>query len=284
MHGFFFFAHLLWYHPDGRVNDSPEPCCSTMPLWERRVKVSSKEPLLRNDKIRLPCLMVQFRSTWKLIGLVFIVSTVLIGAGLFIHFWKGIPISDLTRDLVSIFHGSGAHIYTGVLSQIGIFFWSAAAAICLFSATILSRNPDILKIKRFLAFSGLFTLLLGFDDAFLLHEIFFPYVFGISEEAVLASYAGIILFYLIRYYSIIIKTEYFLLGIALFFFGLSIPLDMFTSPLDSDSFEVEEDLDLVGLVSWIEYFYSTAAFAIYQDIAHQRTESGDISAALSCPP
>ena len=158
-----------------------------------------------------------------MIGLILAVSAVLFGVVLLLHFWKGIPIGRLTRDPVSI---SKLPIYTGFLSQIGIIFWSASAAISLFSAKVLSRHPDTLRIKPFLFVSGLLTMLLALDDVFLLHEEFFPYL-GVPQNLVFVSYAGFLLFYLIRFYSIILKTEYILLGMALVFFGISITIDVF---------------------------------------------------------
>ena len=144
-------------------------------------------------------LLARLRSSWPMIGLVLGVSAVLTGLAVLLHFWKGIPFGDLTRNPTAI---AGALPYTGFLSQIGNCFWSATAAICLFGAKVVSRHPDSLKIKRFLFVSGLLTLLLGLDDIFLLHEEFFPWL-GVPEVLVFASYAAGVLFYLVRFYSTI---------------------------------------------------------------------------------
>ncbi|NJR49600.1 MAG: hypothetical protein HC780_08505 [Leptolyngbyaceae cyanobacterium CSU_1_3] len=169
--------------------------------------------------MKLPRLIRQLGSSWLAIGLILVVSTILIGAVWFLHVWKGIPIGNLTRDPHIIV---SAPLYTGFLSQIGIFFWSASAAICILTAKLLSRRPEDLKIKRFLIVSGILTLVLGFDDAFLLHEGISPYL-GISEKAIFASYGGFVLFYILRFYSIILKTEYVLLGLALSFLDFRSP-------------------------------------------------------------
>ena len=203
--------------------------------------------------------LARFRLSWPMIVLILAVSAVLVGVVLLLHFWKGIPIGRLTRDPTAIV---GVPLYTGFLSQIGIFFWSASTAVCIFSAKVLSRHPDSLEIKRFLFVSGLLTLVLGLDDVFLLHEDFFP-SFGVPEKVVFVSYAGIVLFYLVRFYSIILNTNYILLGMALVFFGVSITLDLFSH----GSYLFEDGAKLVGIVSWLSYFFHVGAYAVYRDAA-----------------
>lgn len=220
-------------------------------------------------------LIAQFRSNWQIIGLIIIVSAVLVGTVLFLHFWKGVPIGNLTRDPNTV---ASAPLYTGFFSQIGVFLWSASAAVCIFGANALSKHPHILKIKRFLIISGILTLVLGFDDAFLLHESFFPH-FGVPEETVLASYAGFVLFYLVKSYSVILNTEYILLGMALGFFGISCALDLI-NPQGIDPYLFEDSAKLAGIVSWLAYFFRSATFAIYHDTAQQGAPPDGNSAAL----
>lgn len=217
----------------------------------------------------------QFRSSWPTISLILAVSAVLVGVVLLLHLWKGVPISHLTRDPTAII---GVPFYTGFLSQIGIFFWSASAAVCMFNAKVLSRHSESLKIKRFLFVSGLLTLVLGLDDVFLLHEEFFPY-FGVPEIVVFVSYAGFVLLYFVRFYSIILKTEYILLWMALVFFGVSSTLDLF-NPLNVDSLLFEDGAKLVGIVSWLSYFFRAGASTVYyhaaqHGAAHDACERGE---------
>ncbi|WP_156819983.1 hypothetical protein [Synechococcus sp. PCC 7336] len=197
------------------------------------------------------------RSSWRTIGLVLAVSAVPIGVVLLLHFWQGIPIGSLTRDPTAILE---APLYTGFLSQIGLLLWSASAAVCMLSAKLLSGRADSLKINRFLFVSGLLTLVLGLDDVFLLHEGFFPSI-GVPEKAVFVSYAGFLLFYLVKFYPVIWQTEYILLGMALVFFGVSSTLDLLL-PSDLDLYLFEDGAKLVGIVSWLSYFSSTATFAV----------------------
>ncbi len=224
-----------------------------------------------------PSAFAQLRSSRSMIALILIVSAFLIGIIVLLSLLEGIPISKLTQDPTAIV---GAPIYTGFLSQIGIFFWSGSAAICMFSAKVIPRDSGNVMVKRFFFVSGLLTLLLGFDDVFLLHEAFFPYI-GFPEKALIVSYAGLILLYLALFFSIILKTEYVLLGMSLFFFGISIALDLI-NPRGIDPFLFEDGAKLVGIVSWLTYFYRSAVSTVCQNVAQQGTAPDDNSAALHC--
>ena len=209
----------------------------------------------------IPVPVARFRSSWPAIGSILAVSAGLIGVALFIHFWKGVPIGSLTRDPATV---ADVPIFTGFLSQAGIFFWSASAAICLFSAKVLAIQPDRLGFKRFLLVSGLLTLVLGLDDVFLLHEVFFPH-FGVPENLVYVGYAGFVFFYLLGFRSIILETEYALLGMALGWFGLSVILDVLDPPaLGQYIFLVEDGAKLVGVVTWLAYYFRVGACAVQQ--------------------
>lgn len=203
----------------------------------------------------------QFRSGGRLMGLILAVSAVPLGTGLLLHYGVGVPFGELTRDPVAI---AGDPPYTGFLSQIGIFCWAAAAAICLFSAQAVSR-VSARQPKEFLMVSGILSLALGLDDVFLIHEMFFPY-FGILQNAIVLGYAGVFLFYIIRFYALILKTEYLVLGMAFVFFGLSASLD-WLHPHGIDPYFWEDGAKLVGIISWLAYFFRTGADAIHQNVA-----------------
>lgn len=149
--------------------------------------------------------------------------------------------------------------------------WYASAAICLFSARVLSTQTGNLKIKPFLLVSGLLALILGLDDAFLLHEEVIPRFLGVPEEAVYVIYVGFVLFYLVIFYPVIRKTEYVLLIMAFVFFGVSVSLDFFEPP-GIDPFLFEDAAKLVGLVSWLAYFFRTSALSLFDNVVQQDDE------------
>ena len=103
-------------------------------------------------------------------------------------------------------------------------------------------------------------MLLGLDDIFLLHESVFPYL-GIHEKVVYATYAGLVLFYLVKFYPTILKTEYILLVMALGFFALSVIFDKSSIP-GIDPYLLEDGVKIAGIVSWMFYFYSVGTVAI----------------------
>jgi hypothetical protein len=189
--------------------------------------------------------------------LIFAVSALFIGLAWVLHIWKGIPLSSLTCDPIAIID---APLYIGFLSQIGIFFWAASAAVCLFGAQTLSGNQNKREFKHFLFVSGLFSLFLGFDDIFLIHVQLFRYL-GVSEIVVFTVYAGALLAYLVRFRTIILKTEYILLGAALLFFSVSIGFDLlFYLGLDETIFE--DGAKLVGIITWLAYFFRSAGLPL----------------------
>ena len=198
---------------------------------------------------------MQLRSILPAIRLILVVSAMSIGSVLILHLWKGVRIDQLTRDPAAI---TGTRPYIGFLSNIGIFFWSATSTVCFFGAALMAKQRNSLALKRFLRASGLLTLFLGLDDAFLLHEDLLPHHVGIWEPLTYVGYAGLGLFYLVRFYSVILDTEYLLLMLALFLLGISVSLDVVWDrhiiALPSRIvFLVEDGAKFTGIVSWLVY-------------------------------
>ncbi|WP_222843715.1 hypothetical protein [Flagellimonas flava] len=199
----------------------------------------------------------QVQSNRLKILTILLISIFLISPVVLLHAWKEVPIANLTRDIAST---AKVPIYTGFFSQLGIFFWIAASTLCIFGANMDLKRHEILGFKRFLYLSGLLTLLLCFDDVFLMHEVLYPFL-GIPEKAVYVIYALIIIFWIVNFYSVIVKTDYILLLMAFFFFGLSVILDVFPIPY-LNPYLFEDGFKMVGIVSWFFYFYGNATIAV----------------------
>lgn len=180
-------------------------------------------------------------------------SGLLIGFVLILHNYNNIPIGELTRDPIAVVE---APIYTGFFSQAGIFFWAASATVSLFCAMLLYGQKREPTLQKFYFFSGLFVLLLGLDDIFLLHEVVFPMI-GISEKAILSMYLIIALSYAIGFVKIILQTDYVLLFIAAFFFGISVILDV-TNISGLDPYLWEDGAKMTGIISWFGYLACSA--------------------------
>jgi hypothetical protein len=165
---------------------------------------------------------------------------------------RHIAISSLTRDMAAI---ANVHPLTGVVSNVGILLWCAAAAICLFSSSLL-RQKGAQPEARFLLWAGLMTTGLLVDDFFLFHEYLAPVHFGFNEKAVHASYVCVTVVYLLRHRHLILETRYWRLAVALVLFAGSILLDA----ADAHGWWVlaEDGCKLLGITSWMGYHAGTA--------------------------
>ncbi|WP_407279229.1 hypothetical protein U5817_24915 [Aromatoleum evansii] len=199
----------------------------------------------------------QLRSRFPAIALIAAASAVPIGIVLMLRVWKGVPIHLLTSDVTSI---AGVPAYTGFLSQLGIFVWAGAAAICFFCARLLAARSDAQEERRFLFVSGLLTVVLAFDDLFLLHEEFFPSL-GIPEKGVFVAYAAFVLFHLVSFRRLILRTDYILLAIAFAAFAVSAGLDL-ANPAGINPYLYEDSAKFVGVVSWLGYFFRAGSGAL----------------------
>ena len=212
-------------------------------------------------------LSIKFKESWSPIGLIFVISGLLIGSALLLHFWQGVSFRSLTRDVTAL---AGLPIYYGFLSQIGIVFWAGTATVCLFGFRLCSSAVGYRSSKRFLLASALLTTLLGVDDLFLFHEVILPKYLGIPEAITFGIYGSLIALYFLRFYIVILRTNYIPLAVSLFFFLISILIDTGALSLAA-SYEglCEDSAKLVGIVSWLVYYFGASRY-----IAN-RTNSAD---------
>jgi hypothetical protein len=174
--------------------------------------------------------------------------------------WLDIRSAVLMRDPVAVFEGPW---YTGALSQLGILVWAAAAAYCVLAASLLMG-----RARWFFIASAALTLLLGLDDAFVLHERVFPDYLGLDEIFVYGIYLGLTITYLLVFIRQILFTEYPLLAMAFGFFGLSIIMDV-ANLHGPGSFLLEDGAKFMGIVSMAIYYFRTAAHGLVQGIGER---------------
>jgi hypothetical protein len=169
----------------------------------------------------------------------------------------GVPVEDLTRDPAAVVN---IPYYVGLLSNWGVMLWSAAAAVCLFSAWVLRGKQG--TATSWLLASGMITLLLAVDDMFMLHEDVFPNVFGIHEKVVYAIYGILGFFYILYFLPEILKRRFVILAAACFFLGLSVLSDSigrwFYVPT-----ALEDSFKYIAIVLWLVFFIKSA----YDEIA-----------------
>ncbi len=225
-------------------------------------------------------LYTQLRTVFPILVKLYTPIVILLFLVVFISFKTGIPIKKFTMDPAEI---AEINPFMGAVSNIGILFWCASASICFFSFALLQKTRIRGNFSAFFQFSGFITSILLLDDLFLFHErhhlnsreIIFPNSPApfIAENASYFSYIIIVLFYLIRFRKIIIKTDFVLLFLAFLFFGASIIIDSFPIPVfDIDLFE--DVFKLFGIVSWFGYFVIVCFQVVKQGIL-QKTENND---------
>ncbi len=170
-----------------------------------------------------------------------------------------VPISYLTQDPTVV---AKVPAYIGFFSNIGVLFWCATTAICLFTYAVLRENSNTSQSTLFFLFAGLINLILLFDDLFLGHEYLFPRFLRMPEEVVFAGYALVILLFLIKFWKFILKTEFLALFLAFGFFGLSIFVDILPEHLLPNHHIFEDGSKLLGGIGWFIYFVRTSFIRI----------------------
>ena len=212
---------------------------------------SKSKPVIMHVKSLWHC---QVKPLNPLLAYIYIPAIVALLALTLASQLAGIPISYFTRDPSAIM---GVPFYIGLLSNLGILLWCSSGAICLFSFIVFRGVVKNTKFASFFLFSGVLTIILLFDDFFLIHESVFPDYLNISEKLFYAGYVPTLLTYLVRFRKIILKTEFMLLLLALSFFGLSIFIDLFQQvfylikPNLADL--IEDGSKLLGIISWCTY-------------------------------
>lgn len=199
----------------------------------------------------------QISRLWPVVLVTLLISVVVVFGVYGVSVALDVSPTILSRDPASV---TGSPVYIGMLSTFGIMLWSGAATICLFGAAIARPGKPGRANRVFLLASGVLTLLLGLDDAFLLHEEILP-ARGIPEPAVYSSYVALTGAYLL-FFCRILSTDYLILAAALFFLGLSFVTDIF--PLFRLPPFVEDSLKFIGIAFWLVYFARMVVQAVDQ--------------------
>lgn len=192
-----------------------------------------------------------------LIILVPSIVVLLVMALVSVFFQVKIPV--LTRDTTAI---AKIHPLSGMLSNLGILLWCAAALISGFVAYVL-RNIKTQDTFWFLFFSALLSAYLLLDDLFLFHEKIAPVYLGLPEKMVIGILGIAVLSYLIAFRRIILRTNFGVLLLALGFLATSVVIDSFfellwTSQLDNWAYFFEDGTKWLGIASWCGYYVHTS--------------------------
>ena len=185
-----------------------------------------------------------------------------------------VPFEQLTRDPLMVAGecarfqdelaaaGKCGTIYFGAVSNLGILIWCSAAVVCMFAAAQLYQRRQDMKSVRFMAYAGLFTAFLMFDDLFLAHERVFPILLGIPDLVTYGLYGLIALVYFGLFWKVILRHDVLLLAIGLLALGTSVAVDILVPMFGSNEHSatqfkgtlshwvIEDGSKFVGISAW----------------------------------
>ena len=196
--------------------------------------------------------MIKFPS--KLFYISILPSAILYLAILYISNIYNIKLNLVVRDLAQT---CGFPIGVGMISNIGILLWGAAASICLFTTFSESINRES---SRLLLLGGIFSSLLCVDDLFLLHDRY------IGPDFLNLTYLAISIFLLVRFRRILKIIGLFNLIISILFLGLSIFFDGVIQQVFNQSYQltqlIEEGFKFIGITCWLNFWCKASSYAL----------------------
>lgn len=194
----------------------------------------------------------------KEIGAIFSVALFILMAIVGIGSEFNIPMDHLTGDPTAV---AGIHPLTGVLSNLGIVLWCAAATACGLGARLVFRKLEK-EIFLFLFCSFLLTSFLMLDDLFQFHEDLSSTI-GLNQKVVYLVLGASVAAYLVRFRNVLLQTQIFPLLLAFNFLVISIIADTIVYKLFGDEmgqllYFIEDGAKWIGIVFWCYYFVITS--------------------------
>lgn len=164
---------------------------------------------------------------------------------------EGFHIVEILRDPAQ---QTGASSFIGFLSNIGVWLWVSAAAICFFSV-LTGKFVSGSRYRELLFLTGALSLMLAIDDFFMIHDRY------IDQKICYLVYAVFALSLLFRHYRTIIEIDGLAFLTAGFLLAMSIFTD-FTQNINPIGYRVaqvfEEAFKFTGAATWL-YFNCIAA-------------------------
>jgi len=196
--------------------------------------------------------MIKFPSKFFYISI--LPSAILYLTILYISNIYNIKLNLVVRDLAQT---CGYPIGVGMISNIGILLWGAAASICLFTTFSEGINRES---SRLLLLGGIFSSLLCIDDFFLLHDRY------IGPDFLNLTYLSISIFLLVRFQRILKNIGLFNLIISILFLGLSIFFDGVIQQVFNQSYQltqlIEEGFKFIGITCWLNFWCKASSYAL----------------------
>lgn len=205
------------------------------------------------SRLSLSAIIRQLSETWKAILLGVAVSWGGAGVIVLVAALADTTLWSLAKDPAEV---QRFPPYIGMLSNWDVVLWISTAAICLFGAVILKRGNAPVSTIRFLAVSGIFSLILGIDDLYMLHDFLLPRTLHVPEMLFYLLYLISFGVYLIYFTPQILKYDFLLFIVAIVFFVFS--RKFFIRIPYFHNFNTTGDmLKYFGIVFWLIFFYRT---------------------------
>ena len=185
---------------------------------------------------------------------------------------REVPLHILMLDPL---RAAQAPFFYGALSNIGIVVWCVAASICLFVALIVTRGEGFNEDAKYMLAAGVLSMVLMFDDLFMLHEIVFPDYIGIPELVTYLVYILSVAWYLMRFRKSLISTEPVLLVFCLMFFAISMFSDVFFGRPETVLERIFEDgAKFLGIWLWAGFHLRAAWLVMGRQLRPARLRAG----------
>ena len=196
--------------------------------------------------------MIKFPN--KLFYVSILPSIILYIAILYVSNFYNIKLSLVVRDLAQT---CGYPIGVGMISNLGILLWGAAASICFFTTFLEGINRESSKL---LLLGGIFSSLLCIDDLFLLHDRY------VGPDFLNLTYLTISIFLLVRFRRTLKIIGLFNLLISILFLGLSVFFDGVIQQIFNQSYEltqlIEEGFKFIGIACWLNFWCKASSNAL----------------------
>ena len=196
--------------------------------------------------------MIKFPN--KLFYFSILPSAILYLAILYISNFYNIKLSIVVRDLAQT---CGYPIGVGMISNIGILLWGAAASICFFTTFLESISSESSKL---LLLGGLFSGLLCIDDFFLLHDRY------VGPDFMNLTYLSISIILLVRFRKLLKKIGLLNLIVSILFLGLSVFFDGVIQMIFTQSYDLtqlfEEGFKFIGIACWLNFWCKASTYAL----------------------
>jgi hypothetical protein len=115
--------------------------------------------------------------------------------------------------------------YAGLVSNAGVGCWVAGGVIALFSSLVLLRTGVRTETVLCLRTAGLFSLWLGMDDFFMLHDWLLPRLLPVRERDIILLNVAVGIVFLVRYHRALWDTRREAVLLSGVLFALSVVLD-----------------------------------------------------------